>query len=324
MNKPMIAVIQHPTLGPAVSGRELYPLITASRAAKSLFTDWFRDNARRLSLAEGTDFVLTKVVVPGCRNKNIEFIVSVAAAMKIAAAQLAGRGANVCNYLSSGAWKAPATPHPATPPELTDEATNTKNGTQLSIDNIEPSAPTPAPQDERPIDQLLKLATKLAREGGTPAEGQPDTIAQLEQRLATAEGKLDMLLHFFTQTAHALKGAAPVSVEAASEPAPAAAPVVREQPTSRQRIDRLVRSYANAKAINPAQVWNHLYGQLAIRYGFDAYSVGFGTKDPNYLDITEKNGQVDNLLSIAQEVLISAPAATSAQPTATIGRGAYA
>lgn len=77
-----ITIIQHPELGPAVSGRELYPLITNSHAARNVFSDWFRGKQAKFGFVEGKDFATTYILLPetGSNRSQIEFIISLPAA----------------------------------------------------------------------------------------------------------------------------------------------------------------------------------------------------------------------------------------------------
>lgn len=156
---------------------------------------------------------------------------------------------------------------------------------------------------------MLREVTKLAQaENGKGDKNERET--EIERRLAAAEGKVDTLLFFFQQAAHTLRKYATVAPPSRTK-LPDVPELTEAPPTTRVKIVRMVDAYAAAKMVTHQQVWNHLYGQLSVRFHFDAYSYGLSKKDPNYLEIVEENGQIDNLYAIAQDTLTASPISQS-------------
>ena len=56
-------------------------------------------------------------------------------------------------------------------------------------------------------------------------------------------------------------------------------------------------------AIAHQEVWKHIYSHLNSRFGFDVWQYAQGKKDLNYLEIIDGNGQLENLYTIAVELL---------------------
>lgn len=155
---------------------------------------------------------------------------------------------------------------------------------------LEPKTP-----ELTPMQQLSQQVTKLA----SAEEDKPGKMEGIENRLALLEGKVNRILQMF----HHLTSTTPPTTPS---PLPAI-PELKEVPTTRMKIVRMVDAYVAAKGLTHQNVWNYLYGQLAVRFKFDAWSLNVGKKDPNYLDTVEEGGQLDNLYAIAKEALQAEP-----------------
>jgi phage anti-repressor protein len=313
-----ITITNHPQLGPSVSGRELYRLIAESKASRNIFSDWFKDRQDKLTLKEGIDFIRTSVVLPetGSNRKQIEYIISIAAAKRMAPMQTKNRGAGVLAYLEAYEMN----------PGIVDQV-NKDTPQQVPISSLPVAQPvgnpllpfgtqsepvpveTPQPAEPlTPAQELLRKAQQLVDEENRIREQQAEaaekakqappveSLGQIEARLHSAEQKVNTLLTFFTQTYQALQELNPVENGAATEDTTA--------PTTRGLLARLVNSYASATRGTEHETWKYLYGQFDLRNGFNVYAHAPGKGERNYLSVIERYGQVENLYVLARKLFV--------------------
>lgn len=107
-------------------------------------------------------------------------------------------------------------------------------------------------------------------------------------------------MFFFQQSANVLANIVPV--QPGVDPTPLVESTAKEQ-TTRAKLVRLVDAYVTITKTKHQTRRNWLYTKLTAEYDFDAYAYGKGQKDPNYLDIAEEHGQLENLYTIADQAL---------------------
>jgi phage anti-repressor protein len=312
-----IKVFTHEVLGSAVSGRELYSLIYQSTSKRDIFSDWFVERIRRLSLVDNKDYVRSSVILPGAYRAIVEYTVSVSAAKKLADFQPAKRGIGVLNYLTqyernpeslvaqpANGFVNQGLPLLASTFRQTPEIVPKQSEIQLS-QPIE-SVPT-VPMTH--IEKLLQEVTALA-EAEKQRANQPETpateIIQLQTRMEMAEGRLSQLgqvearvnlfFSLFQQAYQSLQDLTPIDVEPLTEE-----PVI---PTTRSMLIRLVNSFAAAERRTEHETWKFLYGQFDLRSGFNVYALAPSKGERNYLNIIEKQGQVEALYSLAKKLFV--------------------
>ena len=294
-----VNVFQHPQLGLAVSGREVFAAVGNSKAIRDTFADWFRGKQHKLGLVEGQDFVESAVSLPNSptARKSIEHILTIEAAKKVANIQTAKRGLGVVNYLKEYSYNATKSSEFTSP-----------TGTEVKAEVVPLFAPTavePQP-DSIPLTPIQKLLAEVQNLAAQEVERKNEPVVEphqfklLEARITKMERSLNTVIYFFQQSSFALRSMAPAQLPAESE---SLADLPDLEPTTRVKITRLVDGYAAAKMVTHQEVWKHLYGNLSTRYHFDAWVYGKDKKNPNYLEIVEENGQLENLYSIAVELL---------------------
>lgn len=168
---------------------------------------------------------------------------------------------------------------------------------------LDPTQSTPA-VPLSPAHKLLVEAIRLVeaeQNHKSEPEVLPEQLKGLEARLNRLENSTNIILYFFQQASTSLRALPPAQMPVVAEASTAALPDL--EPTKREKVRRLVDGYAAAKTVSHQEVWKHLYGNLSSRFGFDAWQHAEGKKDPNYLEIVEKNGQLENLYNIAVELL---------------------
>jgi phage anti-repressor protein len=320
-----INIFKHDLLGLAVSGLELYSLITISKAQENRSADYFKDRIKRFNLVENKDYVLSQVARPGSESGRLvyEYTLNLASAKKIADWQPAKRGLGVLAYIREYERTGGNPVVPATG-QLTSAITTEHSATSaISVLSETKEAPAPKllfdealPELEKlgppmqlgslpvsqlsPMQQLLQQVQKLAEVEANREDVPSEIIASLDGRLKTIEKKLNSLVFLFQQSANALSNIVPV--QSGIDPVPPVGPSTQEQ-TTRSKIVRLVDAWVTTTKTTHQELWNWLYAQLLQRYRFDAYAYGRGQKESKYLDIVEEHGQLENLYAIADQCL---------------------
>ncbi|AUD06998.1 antA/AntB antirepressor family protein [Spirosoma pollinicola] len=309
-----VAVIQHPILGPAVSGRAIYAATSISNASRDIFSDWFRHKQSKLDLIEGKDFITTSVNLAGSSRKYIEHTLTIDAAQRLAEIAPAKRGVELAAYLKY---------YPTAEPTAT-ELQEAIKGESIAPEAVAPillfsnlgvpptielqpdPSPVIEPEPLTPVQKLLAEVQKLA-EDEAKRKNEPvvpsEEFKGMEARLEQVEKQLTSIGKIFYNLASLCQPESQSLFPGFDRPGAYWQKLPDLDPTTRVKITRLVDGYAAAKTVTHQEVWKHLYGHLSSRFSFDAWQYAQGKKNPNYLDIIEENGQLENLYNIAVELL---------------------
>ena len=155
------------------------------------------------------------------------------------------------------------------------------------------------------LQQLAEEEAQREREAEEAAKQQPtqveepkpsEALTEIEARLNSVDQKVNSILAFFNQAYQNLQ---------VVSPSPEAAPVVEDSPqaapTTRTLLVRLVNNFAAADRKSEHETWKYLYGQFAIRTGFNVNDYP-AKGERNGLNIVEQHGQMDNLYAMAKRL----------------------
>lgn len=318
--RDQIAIFDQPTLGPAVSGRQLQGLISTSNAQRDSFSGWFADRISKLELQDGIDYLRSTTTLTGHTRQFIEYIVSVPAAIRIAQYQSGKRGMPLANYLttylqnpqveqSAEALAVTSAPFPELKSTIAEG--NEKNSPEAAIDEpgkddalpatsgeSTPPAPSEPAKLKTAAELLLEQAMRLVADEQKQAQ-EPRTApidAELfNVRLTALESKVGALLSIFQQ-AGTLAASSPQEAKETDPTAP---------PTVRTLLCRLVNNYAAATQKSEHDTWRYLYGHYALRTGVDVYAQVPGKRgDQSYLAAIEAADQIGDLYVLAKKLFV--------------------
>lgn len=315
-----ITIIDQPTLGPSVSGRQLQGLISTSNAIRDSFSGWFGDRINKLELQDGIDYLRSTTTLPGHTRQFIEYIVSVPAAIRIAQYQSGKRGMPLANYLtaylqnpkaeqSAEASAVSSAPFPelkstiaegndqSSPKAAIDEPGNGDALAATPGESVSPAPLEPAKLKtaaELLLEQAMHLVAQEQKQAQEP-RNDPDYTELFGERLSVVEGKINALLGIFQQVG-ALAIPAPQEIKETDPTLP---------PTVRTVLCRLVNNYAAATQKSEHDTWRYLYGHYALRTGVDVYAQVTGKRgDQSYLAAIEAADQIGDLYVLAKKLFV--------------------